>query len=381
MSNSFSYKNNGNSQGLSDLRHVINGNPLPVPKLPPKKVPMNNFEEDSYLCDNPTSSKIKYHRLIDSYNSTSKDGDDYWILDNSIEYDGKQSQNDITTDLNNPNNSRQNTSISNLVPMPPVRISTVSHDSRMSTSSGNGGIQGNEDEGEGEFSTGTELDISGTNSAHSILSADYYLSPEYNPTQESTSAFPPSKPKTSKEVENKTMESSASEFEFIMAQELGYQGDYNGINDTAEATTRPAEEFINAKSEQYRWSYNADFGDDSDYGYDVNEHFPGVPMLRPPPIGRSAENGSSSDTHSQINEKFPLSSSEIKRHCPISKDTIDKNKDVITCWQTRCVELEFALQKFRDQAQTIRELLREKVRICFRFVVNIMFIMDNILLF
>ena len=31
------------------------------------------------------------------------------------------------------------------------------------------------------------------------------------------------------------------------------------------------------------------------------------------------------------------------------------------CWQTRCVHLEMSLQKFRDQAQSIRELLREKV--------------------
>ena len=32
-------------------------------------------------------------------------------------------------------------------------------------------------------------------------------------------------------------------------------------------------------------------------------------------------------------------------------------------WQGRCVELEESLQKFRDQAQNIRELLREKVRL------------------
>ena len=36
------------------------------------------------------------------------------------------------------------------------------------------------------------------------------------------------------------------------------------------------------------------------------------------------------------------------------------NKD--TTWQARCIELELSLQKFRDQAQNIRELLREKVR-------------------
>ena len=30
-------------------------------------------------------------------------------------------------------------------------------------------------------------------------------------------------------------------------------------------------------------------------------------------------------------------------------------------WQARCVELELALQKFRDQAHNIRKLLRDKV--------------------
>ena len=31
-------------------------------------------------------------------------------------------------------------------------------------------------------------------------------------------------------------------------------------------------------------------------------------------------------------------------------------------WQGRCIELEESLQKFRDQAENIRELLGEKVR-------------------
>ncbi len=30
-------------------------------------------------------------------------------------------------------------------------------------------------------------------------------------------------------------------------------------------------------------------------------------------------------------------------------------------WQARCVELEWSLHKFREQAQSIREMLREKV--------------------
>ena len=32
-------------------------------------------------------------------------------------------------------------------------------------------------------------------------------------------------------------------------------------------------------------------------------------------------------------------------------------------WRARCLELEVSLQKFRDQAQRIREILRDKVRI------------------
>ena len=31
-------------------------------------------------------------------------------------------------------------------------------------------------------------------------------------------------------------------------------------------------------------------------------------------------------------------------------------------WQGRCIELEESMQKFRDQAENIRELLGEKVR-------------------
>jgi len=41
--------------------------------------------------------------------------------------------------------------------------------------------------------------------------------------------------------------------------------------------------------------------------------------------------------------------------------TSDSSPDPTVAWQTRCVELEWSLQRFRDQAQSIRELLREKV--------------------
>ncbi len=47
-------------------------------------------------------------------------------------------------------------------------------------------------------------------------------------------------------------------------------------------------------------------------------------------------------------------------------DTADGSADQISrteeAWQARCMELEWSLQKFRDQAQNIREMLREKVK-------------------
>ena len=49
----------------------------------------------------------------------------------------------------------------------------------------------------------------------------------------------------------------------------------------------------------------------------------------------------------------------------IRSHAISPEEDVLgmdqVAWQTRCVELEESLQKFRDQAQNIREMLREKV--------------------
>lgn len=49
--------------------------------------------------------------------------------------------------------------------------------------------------------------------------------------------------------------------------------------------------------------------------------------------------------------------------CPLAGDDAASTKTDVICWQTRCVHLEMSLQKFRDQAQSIRELLREKVRL------------------
>ena len=94
FSNSLIQKGNGNTQNLSDLNNGYNGNPIPqVPKLPPKKLPLNSFDDVTYSADVPTSSTIKYHRLIDSYHSTSiedKEDEEYCMLDNSIEFESKE---------------------------------------------------------------------------------------------------------------------------------------------------------------------------------------------------------------------------------------------------------------------------------------------------
>ena len=161
------------------------------------------------------------------------------------------------------------------------------------------------------------------------------------------------------------MTSSASEFEFIMANEMGYKGTYDCVDDTTETIARPPEEFTNEKHAGFRWSYNAEFGDEDDYCDDESdEHFLVRPSLRPTPVGKSDENASSSDKDSQTNDRLASYNHNNTNQCQHLRDVqgTATSKDKVTCWQTRCVELEFALQKFRDQAQTIRELLREKVR-------------------
>ena len=384
LSNSVNQKSNGNNQGLRELNNAYNGNPTTqVPKLPPKKLPLNSFDDVTYSREMPTSSSIKYHRLIDSYHSSPKEeGDDeqYYMLDNSIEFEGKHGNKKQISQMNNENVYPQTKQASNQPVLPPMRFSTVSHDSQMSTSSGNGGMQGSNDDGEGGFSTGTELEISGTTSAHSMLSADYYLSPEYNPMQESISSITSNKPKLYKAMNGKVMANSASEFEMILSQELGYQGGYNCLEDREDIITKPPIEFINSENEKYRWSCNARMPGNGQDLFVTEESFAEIPMLRPPPIGGSDENGSGSEkeTNKNKSEKPKSPTSEYTRHQQKDLKSKDKRNDGTTCWQTRCVELEFALQKFRDQAQTIRELLREKVRnrsllhvlsICFSVVI------------
>ena len=84
----------------------------------------------------------------------------------------------------------------------------------------------------------------------------------------------------------------------------------------------------------------------------------------------SSENtisGSCSHNHqkrfSVVSDDMSTSSgiSAIRSHAISPEEGEDLRVDQ-GAWQTRCVELEESLQKFRDQAQNIREMLREKVR-------------------
>jgi len=124
--------------------------------------------------------------------------------------------------------------------------------------------------------------------------------------------------------------------------------------------------------------------DDDDGGVDGN----GPPMMRPgldlvPPPRYSTISDSRMSTSSQA-ESTPSANSVLSDSCPTMKadfeardepdepdiiwpDVEDRLEDQPkpkneSEWQARCVELELALQRFRDQAQNIRELLREKVR-------------------
>ncbi len=100
----------------------------------------------------------------------------------------------------------------------------------------------------------------------------------------------------------------------------------------------------------------------------------------PPMRFSSLSLGSRMSTSSQGAESTPSANSVLSDSCTTMKagfGTENEGGDAYdeTCqtwvdiskpkteseWQARCVELELALQRFRDQAQNIRELLREKV--------------------
>ncbi len=101
-----------------------------------------------------------------------------------------------------------------------------------------------------------------------------------------------------------------------------------------------------------------------------------------PPPRYSTISDSRMSTSSQA-ESTPSANSVLSDSCPTMKAEYDGRDEVEeqellwpdveerlddqpqpkneSEWQARCIELEMALQRFRDQAQNIRELLREKV--------------------
>jgi hypothetical protein len=101
-----------------------------------------------------------------------------------------------------------------------------------------------------------------------------------------------------------------------------------------------------------------------------------------PPPRYSTISDSRMSTSSQA-ESTPSANSVLSDSCPTMKADLENRDEVDeqdllwpdvedrlddlpkpkteSEWQARCVELEMALQRFRDQAQNIRELLREKV--------------------
>lgn len=97
----------------------------------------------------------------------------------------------------------------------------------------------------------------------------------------------------------------------------------------------------------------------------------------PPMRFSSMSLGSRMSTSSQGAESTPSANSVLSDSCTTMKAGFGAEGEAYdeTCqawvdtskpkneseWQARCVELEMALQRFRDQAQNIRELLREKV--------------------
>jgi len=108
---------------------------------------------------------------------------------------------------------------------------------------------------------------------------------------------------------------------------------------------------------------------------------PQVEAAGPPIRFSSMSLGSRMSTSSQGADSTPSANSVLSDSCTTMKAGFGVENDGSenydeTCqswtdiskpkteseWQARCIELELALQRFRDQAQNIRELLREKVR-------------------
>ena len=129
--------------------------------------------------------------------------------------------------------------------------------------------------------------------------------------------------------------------------------------------------------------FNCDYEnifEDNEDNEEGNGAPPGLDLVPPPRY--SIISDSRMSTSSQA-ESTPSANSVLSDSCPTMKadfeardepdepdmlwpDVEDRPEDQPkpkneSEWQARCVELELALQRFRDQAQNIRELLREKV--------------------
>ena len=92
------------------------------------------------------------------------------------------------------------------------------------------------------------------------------------------------------------------------------------------------------------------------------------PTAEPTPKSTAGEEMTSTDARARERGSLDLvvkmaTEAANATACFSGKAGGSSTNDSETLWQGRCMELEESLQKFRDQAQNIRELLREKVRL------------------
>jgi hypothetical protein len=138
------------------------------------------------------------------------------------------------------------------------------------------------------------------------------------------------------------------------------------------------DEVLNFFDYDYENLFEEDEDEDAENGGDGA---PNLDLIPPPRYSTISDSRMS--TSSQA-ESTPSANSVLSDSCPTMKAEFDSRDEVDeqellwpdvedrlddqpqpkneSEWQARCMELEMALQRFRDQAQNIRELLREKVR-------------------
>jgi hypothetical protein len=74
---------------------------------------------------------------------------------------------------------------------------------------------------------------------------------------------------------------------------------------------------------------------------------------------RPVSSAAFSDDASSSSSSAAMAASTLPPPPPLNDSPLETTSS--SAWQSRCAELEWSLQRFRDQAQNIRELLREKV--------------------